>query len=95
MLTQISYIINQDVKQVYNFNECSLPIVFLRDIHEGNLSLEDADYKQSNYAAKLKNLGKGKKQLKKSFFKNNLALLFIAKEKIVNKFKSRLFPIKK
>ena len=27
----------------YNFSRCSLPIVFLRDIQGGNLSLEDAD----------------------------------------------------
>ena len=35
-------------------------IVFLRDIHEGHLPLED-DGHQSNFAAKLKNLDKGKK----------------------------------
>ena len=33
-------------------------IVFLRDIYEGHLSLKDADDKQSNFAAKLKNLVK-------------------------------------
>ena len=26
-------------KKVYNFSEYSLPIIFLRDIHEGHLSL--------------------------------------------------------
>ena len=44
-----------------------LLIVFLRDIHEGYLSFEDPDDRQSNFAAKLKNLDKRKKQLKKSF----------------------------
>ena len=29
----------------YNFSDCSLPIVFLRDVHEGYLSLKDADSK--------------------------------------------------
>ena len=31
-------------------------LFFLRNIHEGNLSLEDADDEQSNFAAKIKNL---------------------------------------
>ena len=54
-------------RKVYNFSEYSLS-VFLRDIHERYLSLEDANDEQNNCAAKLKNLGKVKKQLKKSFF---------------------------
>ena len=29
--------------KVYNFSECYLPFAFLRDIHEGYLSLEDSD----------------------------------------------------
>ena len=45
-------------------------------MHEGYLSLEDADDQQSNFAAKLKNLDKGKKQLKKCFLQNNLGLFF-------------------
>ena len=38
-------------------------IFFLRDIHEGHLSLEDVDDEQNNFDAKIKNL-----DLKKSFF---------------------------
>ena len=30
-------------RKVYNFSEYSLPIVFLRDVHKGYLSLKDAD----------------------------------------------------
>ena len=30
-------------KKTYNFGKYSLPIAFLRDIHEGYLSLENAD----------------------------------------------------
>ena len=56
-------------KKVYNFSEFSLPIAFLRDMHEGYLSLEDPDDKQSNFAAKLKNIDRDKKQLKNSFLK--------------------------
>ena len=55
----MSYIINQNV-----FFTCC----FLTDINEGYLSLKDADDEQSNFAAKLKNLDKVKKQLKKSLF---------------------------
>ena len=32
-------------RKVYNFSKYSLAIVFLRDIHEGHLSLKDADEK--------------------------------------------------
>ena len=35
------------------------------------------------------------KQLKKSSFQNNLGLFSSAREKVLNNFKSRLFPIKK
>ena len=45
----------------YNFSEYSLLITFLRDIHEGYSSLEDGDEERSNFATKLKNLDKGKK----------------------------------
>ena len=38
-------------------------------MHEEYLSLKDADDKQSKFAAEIKNLDKGKKQLKKGFFK--------------------------
>ena len=70
-----------------------MSIVFLRDIHEGHLSLKDADDGQRNFAAKIKNLDKGKKAIEKKL--NNLGLLFSAKENVLNNFKSRLFPKKK
>ena len=41
--------------KVYNFNEFSLPI------NEGHLPLNYADDEQGNFGAKLKKLGKGKK----------------------------------
>ena len=64
-------------------------------MHEGYSPLKDTDDKQSNFAAKIQNLDKGKKQLKKSFFLNNLGLFFDAREKVFNNlFNSRLFPIK-
>ena len=72
-----------------------MPIVILRDIHEGFLSLENADEEQGNFATKIKNLDKDwKNKLKISFFKNNLGLLFRAKKKVLDTFKSNLFSIK-
>ena len=41
---------------------------FLKDIYEVNLSSKDADYEQSNFAAKIKNLDKGKKRITKQLF---------------------------
>ena len=42
-------------------------ILFLRDIHEEYLWLEDADNEKNNFATELKNSDKDKKQLKKMF----------------------------
>ena len=50
---------------------------FLRDIHEGYLSLKDADNKQSKFATQLKNFDKSIKRIsKKKFFFKNLGLIF-------------------
>ena len=43
-------------------------LIFLRDIHQGYLSLEDADNEQSIFASELKNFDKGIKAVAKSFF---------------------------
>ena len=67
---------------------------FLRDVHEGHLSIERPDNKQSNFANELKNFNKGTKPLDKTSFSNNLGLLFSAREKVLNSFKSRLFSIR-
>ena len=67
----------------------SLLLVFSRDIHKGDLSIEKADNKQSNFANELKNFGKGIKTVEKKFFLNNLGLLLFSAS-----FKTRLFPIK-
>ena len=45
-----------------------LYLLFLRDIHEGYLSLKDADYAQNNLAVELKNLVNGKKAFEKELF---------------------------
>ena len=63
-------------------------------MQEGYKSLGDGDDEQSNFAAKLKILDKGKKTIKREIFLNSLRLLFSARGKVLNNFKIRLFPIK-
>ena len=53
-------------REIYSFNECSLHIVFLRDIHEEHLSLADADDKERYLAVKSNNLGKCKITIEKN-----------------------------
>ena len=69
-------------------------VFFLRDIHNGYLSLEKTDNKQSNFVNELKNFEKDTKTLEKRSFLNNLGLLFSAREKLLDNFQSRLFPMK-
>ena len=52
------------VKLIISVNILCL-LFFLKDIHEGHLSLEDADDERSNCAAKIKNLEQGKKNKNK------------------------------
>ena len=54
--------------KTYSFSKYSRPIVFLRGIHEGHLSIEGADNKQSNFANELENFDKGTKTLDKNSF---------------------------
>ena len=42
---------------------------FLRDIHDGHLTLKHSVDEKSNFTAKIKNLDKGKKTVEKGFFK--------------------------
>ena len=68
--------------------------VFQRDIHEGNLSLKDADIKQNHLINELRNMQKSKIAVEEiSFLKNSL---FIStREKILNNFKDKIFLTKK
>ena len=100
-IVELQDIIKKDVlnykskrEKTYNFSKYSLPIVFLRNIHERHLSIEKADDKQSNFTNELKNFDIGMKALEIKSFLNNLGLLFSAREKVPNSFKSRLFSIK-
>ena len=62
-------------RKTYNFGKYSLPIAFLRDIHEGFLSLVDADNKEVSFANELNNFNKGIKTFERKSFLNNLGLL--------------------
>ena len=82
------------LQEIDNFTEYSFSIVFLRDIHEGYLSLKDADNEQSKFANNLKNIDKGINSIEKKLFPSNIRLFFTAREKFLNSIKNRLFPIK-
>ena len=45
----MGYIINQNIEK-FIISVTMLYLLFLRDIHEGYLSLEDGDDEQSNFA---------------------------------------------
>ena len=79
----------------YDFGKYSLLIVFFfRDAHEGYISLENADLKRGNFAIELKSFEEGTKTIEKKSFLNNLGFLFSAREKALNSFENKLFPIK-
>ena len=61
--------------------------LFLRDIHEGILSTEDAFREQGNSFCKLKNTKKAKYQMTKKFFWKRKIFLN-AREKVLKGFKS-------
>ena len=77
-------------RKVFNF-EYSLPVVFLRDIDEGQLSLEDTDEKQSNFASKLQKLSKSKKAIEKDFSKITLDYYLVQEKKFLITLKADYF----
>ena len=78
----------------YDFSRYPLPIVFLRDIPKGNLSIKNADKEQIQIANELKDMGNGKMPGEKKSFLKNAGLLLNAREKILNNLKRKLFPAK-
>ena len=76
----------------YNFSKCTLPTVFLRHIHDGNLSLKDANEEQGLLANELKDMGK--MPVKKNIFLKNAGLIFSVREKILNNFWGNIYPRK-
>ena len=68
--------------------------LFLRDIHEENLSLKDSHKEQSELVKKLSGMNRGKISVEKISFLNNLKLFLSSREKIPNNLKKKVFPMK-
>ena len=66
---------------------------FKRIIYEGYLSSKDPHDEQSKFSNKLKNIDKGIKSVGQLFI-STIVLLSNAWKDILNRFKTRLFPIK-
>ena len=64
----------------YNFSRYTLPITFLRDMHEGNFSLKEVDEEQIQIPSELKDMGKGIIPVEKITFQKNAGLLLSARE---------------
>ena len=69
-----------EIRKHYNFSKYSLRIVFLRDIHKGNLSIEDTDKEQSQLANEFRvNINNGRIPLEKRYFLKNAGLFISAR----------------
>ena len=64
----------------------------MTDIHQGNLSLQDADEEQIHELKDMK--GKGKIPLEKRTFLKNSGSLLSTEENILNNIKSKISPTK-
>lgn len=69
----------------YYFSNISFPILFLRNIHRGVLSIEDADEEQGKVIKKLSNIDKN--QSKKSPY-SKCRISSSSKRKVLESFKS-------
>ena len=68
--------------------------MFLRDIHEGYLSLKDTNDEQIKFPNKLESIDKSIKFIEKKFFLSNIGLSFTARVKILNNLTNRLLRTK-
>ena len=58
------------------------------------MSLNDTDKETSKLVNELKSIDKCRKPIVKKSFLKNVSLFLSAKEKVLNNFKSKIFPIK-
>ena len=65
---------NIKTKQENIISVNTLYLLFLRDIHKGNLAFENADEELSQLVNKLKDMGKGKIPTEKRYFLKNAGL---------------------
>lgn len=64
------------------------------NMHTGFLSVEDTDKEQSKLLKELNDLNKGDKPFENKPFLKSVGFLFDVREKVLNSFKSDIFPIK-
>ena len=81
-------------KKKHNFRKISFSIIFLMNMHTGFLSVEDIDKEQSKLLKELNDLNKGDKPFENKPFLKSVGFLFDVREKVLNSFKSDIFPIK-
>ena len=85
----------------YSFQNFRTIKTFGRDIYNGEITLKEADEEQSsllneirNFRDKAKPQDEGKKKQKKKDVLKNLYNFFEGREKFLNAFDSKIFPIK-
>ena len=81
-------------KKKHNFRKISFSIILLMNMHTGFLSVEDTDKEQSKLLKELNDLNKGDKPFENKPFLKSVGFLFDVREKVLNSFKSDIFPIK-
>ena len=81
-------------KKKHNFRKISFSIILSMNMHTGFLSVEDTDKEQSKLLKELNDLNKGDKPFENKPFLKSVGFLFDVREKVLNSFKSDIFPIK-
>ena len=74
-----------------------LCIIFLSNIHKGDLSIENADEEETRLfkkSKKLRDINKEEKPIEKTTFFKNLGSILDARKKVLNSFKSNISPLK-
>ena len=85
----------------YSFQNFLTRRTFGRDIYNGEITLKEADEDQSSLLNEIKNFSDktkprgGKKKREKEDVLQNLYNFYEGREKVLNAFNSKIFPIKK
>ena len=68
----------------FQYDETEDPILFLNDIKEGKISIEQAKNMQEEYKKYLNKIRKGNKTTRQKHFINNMDILFNARDRVIN-----------
>ena len=68
----------------FEYDETEDPILFLNDIKEGKISIEQAKNMQEEYKKYLNKIRKGNKTTRQKQFINNMDILFNARDRVIN-----------